>query len=481
MAKKRGTTVASPRWAMPFTMAWIFLLFQLSSFVHGLAISSATDQRPRAAFVSLAHEHDLPAVLSSISQLEETFNRRYQYHWVFFSTQPLSEEFRRQTSNATGAICIYEVISEHYLASPNQLKQLKQPLAFNMLPLDEVDGEHVSEVGQSAPFLGQISRWNSGPFASEKRLKDYDWFWRIEPGAQFTHDITFDVFRFMRDHEIAYGFNEALLDKDEIRTHSQPVKSFIDKHPDLLHAEADVSWLLSSNDATMEAANRDRDLDIPNNAGIAWPDLINMMIQGNLSRLGYHNADWQQDKNRSDDSDDTSSPAEAFASWLSNMYKTGLEGISPTFDIGSLSFFRSQSHQDLFNHLDAMGDFYSRPLRDLAVPTISASMFLPQKSVWNYRKRDARHTNWPSPPEHTQKPKLKGFELKLGFNLRGKNRMVGPQRRDSIREQERNPGESMAERFTLWDLMAQDLSRQDAIPGLQSGHTVIDERNFSLS
>lgn len=155
--------------------------------------------------------------------------------------------------------------------------------------------------------------------------------------------------------------------------------------------------------------------------------------------------------------------------------------MSPTFDIGSLSFFRSQGHQDLFNHLDATGDFYSQPLRDMAVPTISASMFLPQKSVWNYRKRDARHANRPSPPAYTQKPKLKGFESNLGFNLRGKNRMVGPECRDSIRDQERNPEENMAERFALWNLVAQDFSRQDAIPGLQSGHTVIDERNFSLS
>ncbi|KAL7941384.1 glycosyltransferase family 15 protein [Trichoderma barbatum] len=422
MAKKRTTIVSSPCWTMPFTLAWVFLLTQMSAFVHGLAISSATDQRPRAAFVSLAHEYDLPALISSISQLEETFNHRYQYHWIFFSTQPLSEEFRQQTSNATGAVCLYEVISEDNLASP------KQKLAFNTLPLDPIGDEHVSVVDRQTPFLGQISRWNSGPFASEKRLRDYDWIWRIEPGAQFTHDTTFDVFRFMRDHEIAYGFNEALLDKDEIRTHSQPVMSFIDKHPDLLHADADLSWLLGSNGGSIAATSRGND------SSSTWTDLFSLMIQGSLNRM------------------------------------------SPTFDIGSLSFFRSQSHQDLFNHLDATGDFYSQPLRDMAVPTISASMFLPQKSVWNYRQRDARHTHRPSPPQHTQKPKLN-----LGFNLRGRNRVVGPQRRDSIREQERNPEESMAERFVLWNLMAQDLSRQDAIPGLQSGHTVIDERNFSLS
>lgn len=176
MAKKRTTTASSPCWYMPFTLAWIFLLIQMSSFVHGLAISSATDQKPRAAFVSLAHENDLSALLSSISQLEETFNHRYQYHWIFFSTQPLSEEFRQQTSNATGAVCFYEVISGDKLASP------KQPAAFNTLSPAQT-GEYVSEIGRQVQSLDQISRWNSGPFASENRLRDYDWIWRIEPGV----------------------------------------------------------------------------------------------------------------------------------------------------------------------------------------------------------------------------------------------------------------------------------------------------------
>lgn len=181
MAKKRGTLNPSHRWTMPFTVTWIFLLIQLSSFVHGLAVSTATDQRPKAAFVSVAHEHDLPAVLSSMSQLEETFNHRYHYHWVFFSTQPLSEEFRRQTSNATGAICIYEVISEHNLASSRYPEP--SSAASKAMPTDPIGDGTVSKVGQSTSFLGQTSRWNSGPFASEKRLRDYDWFWRIEPGV----------------------------------------------------------------------------------------------------------------------------------------------------------------------------------------------------------------------------------------------------------------------------------------------------------
>jgi hypothetical protein len=41
-------------------------------------------------------------------------------------------------------------------------------------------------------------------------------------------------------------------------------------------------------------------------------------------------------------------------------------------------------------------------------------------------------------------------------------------------------GNIVTERFALWDMMAEDFARQDGIPGLRSGSTVIDERNFSL-
>lgn len=132
--------------------------------------------------------------------------------------------------------------------------------------------------------------------------------------AQFTHDITFDVFRFMRDHEIAYGFNEALLDKDELRTHSRPVISFIDKHPDLLHADADLSWLLDYNDGSTAANIRGNGSGGRHRIGNWWAGLISLMMKGSLDRPDYGIADRQQDKNHDSDADEVGSPAEAFAS-----------------------------------------------------------------------------------------------------------------------------------------------------------------------
>ncbi|KAG5953239.1 hypothetical protein E4U53_006252 [Claviceps sorghi] len=181
-----------------------------------------------------------------MSQLEDAFNNKYKYDWVFFGVETLSDRFRQLTSNATAATCIYEVARQNDV----------QPRRFNNVFHSQVTRTAIQEPSPtrgdlSEPLQGirQIQKWNNGPFAKEKRLQTYDWFWRIEPGVQFTHDVRFDVFRFMRDHNIAYGSNRASLGPTHLPSLSHDVKSFLEKHPDLLHAEADLSWLLESSDS----------------------------------------------------------------------------------------------------------------------------------------------------------------------------------------------------------------------------------------
>jgi hypothetical protein len=69
-----------------------------------------------------------------------------------------------------------------------------------------------------------------------------------------THDMQFDVFRFMRDNNIAL-FHRDVAESSR-RALSPRIKAFIDKYPELLHEEADLSWLLddTSVKATAELA-----------------------------------------------------------------------------------------------------------------------------------------------------------------------------------------------------------------------------------
>ncbi|KAF5134810.1 Alpha-1,2 mannosyltransferase KTR1 [Metarhizium anisopliae] len=386
-------------------------------------------------------------------QLEDAFNSRYNYDWVFFSTAPLSEEFRRLTSNATTATCVYEVV--HQGDVPLRHREKKDPISQGQpsQTSQEAASPTRGDTFEPPQTFRQLQRWNNGPFAKEKRLQTYDWFWRIEPGAQFTHDIGFDIFRFMRDHNIAYGSSKANFTPLQRSLLSHQVKRFLEKHPDLLHAEADVAWLLGLSD----------------NGRSHGDSLKSQESNSDATQIGSQSFS-AIDKT----DDDATTPAEAFTNWLVTFYKSGT---SAKFDIGSLSFFRSHSHQVLLDHFDGYDSQYEQDLGDILVPTISASMFLPQKSVWNLRQKDRGYNSWPHPPDSTPEPKLKLWHRMKRAVRNDSYRKVTKKRQKSLQDGQNG----LTERFALWDVIAEDFGRQATIPGLRSGNTVIDERNFALS
>ena len=48
-----------------------------------------------AVMLMLARNSELEGAVSSVKQLEENFNRRYHYPWVFLNDEPFSEEFKQ--------------------------------------------------------------------------------------------------------------------------------------------------------------------------------------------------------------------------------------------------------------------------------------------------------------------------------------------------------------------------------------------------
>lgn len=111
------------------------------------------------------------------------------------------------------------------------------------------------------PSYRNMCRWNSGFFYKHARLLDFEYYWRVEPDCHFFCDIDYvspnasedchiieyaqDVFRFMRDNKMKYGFNMNIL--DDARSFASlwsRTRSFIDRYPHLLHPQADLDWLL---------------------------------------------------------------------------------------------------------------------------------------------------------------------------------------------------------------------------------------------
>jgi len=53
------------------------------------------DGTANAVMLMLARNSELEGAVSSVKQLEEKFNRRYHYPWVFLNEEPFTEEFKQ--------------------------------------------------------------------------------------------------------------------------------------------------------------------------------------------------------------------------------------------------------------------------------------------------------------------------------------------------------------------------------------------------
>ncbi|KAG9230554.1 glycosyltransferase family 15 protein [Amylocarpus encephaloides] len=215
-------------------------VLQTSSGWEGFGMKA--DRRPRAALISLVRDNELEGIMASMRQLESRWNRKYQYPWIFFNDQPFTEEFKAATRNLTSAPCHYQIIPKEHWSMPEWIDENR---LINSL-------EYLGTTGAGKEWLiryHHMHRWNSGFFYKHPFLKDYDWYWRVEPDALYFCDINYDVFRFMRDNNMKYGFNMNILDDAPsfpyLWTHT---RKFVKDHPELLHPQSDLNWLINPED-----------------------------------------------------------------------------------------------------------------------------------------------------------------------------------------------------------------------------------------
>ena len=195
-------------------------------------------KRPKAGLLSLVRNEELDGILQSMRQLEFHWNQRYNYPWVFFNEKPFSDEFKAATSNATSARTEYHLVPRAHWVTPPHINQTLYYNSLDYLSLTSVGKGHLLS-------YHAMIRWQSGLFYLHPALEKYDYYWRIEPDVHFFCDILYDPFRFMHANEMVYGFNMAIL--DDARSFASlwsTTRDFITEHPDLIHEDANLDWLL---------------------------------------------------------------------------------------------------------------------------------------------------------------------------------------------------------------------------------------------
>ncbi|CAN6645659.1 probable mannosyltransferase Ktr4p [Trichomonascus vanleenenianus] len=290
-------------------------------------------QNVNATLLSLVRNSELKDLINTMKDVERTFNSKFNYPWTFLNDEPFSEEFKTETSKLTKAKVHYEVVPPEHWLEPSWINGELQNASEIYLKSEKVQYSLMKS-------YHRMCRWNSGMFFHHPRLKEFRWYWRVEPKTQYFCDIDYDVFKFMEDTKKAYGFNINLYDSPQsIRTLWPTTLEFISEYPEFVHENSSIGWLTDS-------SNR------PEHNRIAQ---------------GYSTCHF----------------------WSN-------------FEIADMDFWRSEAYQKYFDHLDRSGGFFYERWGDAPVHSIAAGLFLDQKQIHWFKDIGYHHSpyfNCPNSPK----------------------------------------------------------------------------------
>ncbi|KAF9780462.1 glycosyltransferase family 15 protein [Thelephora terrestris] len=303
---------------------------------------SRPERKANAAIVSLARNGDIDGIVFSMKQMEDRFNKRYGYPYVFLNEQEFSEEFKSRVRVLTDAPVHFGLIPHDHWYQPDWIDEEKASAARDEMVRNQViygGACCVCVVCRIARFLGWLKtftasfhlsllprhivltklmvlfvgsvpyrnmcRYNSAFFFKHELLKNFRYYWRMEPDVRFFCDLNFDPFLLMQDQNKVYGFTLSLYEYEAtIPTLWSAVREFTAANP-----------------------------------GLVSPD----------NAMGFISDDGGETYNR--------------CHFWSN------------FEIGDLDFWRGEAYTKFVEFLDEKGGFYYERWGDAPVHSIGAALF----------------------------------------------------------------------------------------------------------
>ncbi|KAK3350063.1 nucleotide-diphospho-sugar transferase [Lasiosphaeria hispida] len=326
-----------------------------------------TAPRENAALVMLARNGELAAAKRTVESIERHFNRWFHYPIVFLNDEAWDDEFVTAMNATVSGEARFEVIPQAEWTFPAWMDvgRARESIARQ-------GREGILYAGMET--YHHMCRFYSGKFYTLDALKQYRWYWRIEPDVDFHCSITYDPFVEMARRDKVYGYTISLPE--------EPATC-----PTLFREIAD--WKEQHN--------------------IPTTDLWRSMVSPSW-------APW---------------PVRSFLSWFRHRDRFG-DGWSlchywSNFEIANLDFFRKGEYQDMFQYLDKTGKFYTERWGDAAVHSLALAMLLDAQRVHHFEDFGYRHDWFFQCPANAPGGQLPGSEL-----LSGESSSWAPEREGGI-------------------------------------------------
>lgn len=185
-------------------------------------------KRVKATFVSLARNKELYDLIKAIRNVEDRFNRKFHYDWVFLNDEPFTQEFKDLTSSIVSGKAKYGQIPKEHWSYPDWVDQDKAAKSRADMKAQKI-------IYGDLELYRHMCRFESGFFWRNPLMEEYDWYWRVEPGIQVHCDLNYDLFKYMEDNNKVYGFTISIHEFEKtIPSLWKHTKEFIQKHPEHL-------------------------------------------------------------------------------------------------------------------------------------------------------------------------------------------------------------------------------------------------------
>ncbi|CEG63605.1 hypothetical protein RMATCC62417_00723 [Rhizopus microsporus] len=162
--------------------------------------ASNTTERQKAAFIVLVRNSELQGMLDSMKDVEDRFNHKFNYPWIFLNEERFTEEFIKSTTKVASSKTHYGFVNESMWSYPDWIDQKKAAICR----------EELSYVpyGTSESYR-HMCRFQSGFFWRHPLVLslDLEYYWRVEPDVRYYCDLDYDPFLYMKKHNKKYAFN----------------------------------------------------------------------------------------------------------------------------------------------------------------------------------------------------------------------------------------------------------------------------------
>ncbi|KAJ2655633.1 alpha-1,2-mannosyltransferase ktr1 [Coemansia sp. RSA 1199] len=192
----------------------------------------------RAALVALVRNSELSGMRSTVRQLEDRFNNRHSYPYIFLNDEEFTEEFKDGMRSLTKAPVYFgKLPKEHWGLSPYVTEEKVQEAL-------EHNRDRYLYGGSYSYRL--MCRYQSGFVYKHALLKDLDYYWRIEPDVHYYCDIPYDPFKYMKDNKLIYGYTISPVEKAEtVETLWDTTRKWILENPDYLQDKSFIHWVVN--------------------------------------------------------------------------------------------------------------------------------------------------------------------------------------------------------------------------------------------